>query len=612
MSDYCQIGPISINAPHLVDGDSYKTTEEEFEVYCTHWQYKQLLSLIDEGFNSQGAMGVTILNGNNPWSPVYIDSSLLISDNDYLKHKGWYIVSGVEISDIYLNKHLKAKITVTKVSSLQGEMLTMDYTTGATDGTTLDSTYSNTIINTLLNDPFTTFDTSNTWTTLQTYRMTSETATANGNLNFSGHATTLNTWGSAWTQTQNKYTGTFVLETDLINLIKSASGHPLHMISLFISPTLFSSGADLQKRKDTLRLDLSANSSSYSFMCKRISSLGIATTLIPSTVTSLTSLPIRITFTSIRDITIELDLGSGYVTKYNGPSGLTSNSVYIGFSHETLDTTTYTVSADAINIYNYINQTYNNIVGLPAGATPFVDADFTRPSSDGDISCYTNPTEQLPFVCTDPYLGSVKAYTNNNPDNVYRQMFSLDEIPTPTGFNVTNGLVKLVTTSTGVTFQYYNGTSWATLNTFILGTLTYLKLLDIGPMSVTFQANTTKWTLKHNSPYITVEHPNDPLTFTLKDTYDHDSTTTTSPSANADITMEDISHAEIYNSTDTYRMQIYKLDPCTIKSDSIPASTRTGIGFYDSTLASSSYNSKDKLPLEFPVQTDQHISIKQV
>lgn len=600
MSDYCKIGPISIHNPHLVDGSSYKTTEEEFEVYCTHWQYKQLLSLIDEGFNSQGTMGVTILNGDNPWSPVYIDSSLLISDNDYLKHKGWYIVTNVEISDIYLNKYLKAKITVSKVSSLQNEMLTMDYTTGVMDGTGLDSTYSLEYTNTLLSDTFDTYDTSK-WTSGDDGLSGASITSTDGYLVFSGASTSNGTFKSEWIILNDELDGPFTATFDLNWISRPVSGAKPHILRFGISTGSLSS--------DGVFVDMRVYPTYTSYVIFSVNNKGVTSILVPTTTNNATAH--NWTFTLGTDGKLKVLLGG--TQKYYGPSNLsTIKSLKCTYRFYNASTTSKSMKIGNVNISRDEVQSYNNIVGLPAGSTPVIASDFARASADGNIPCYANPTVQLPFTCADPYLGSVKAYTNNNPDNVYRQMFGIDEIPTATGFYVTNGIVKLVTTSNGVTFQYWNGASWATLNTFNRGTLTYLKLLDIGPMGVTFQANTTKWTLKHNSPYVTVKHPNDALTYTLKDTYDHDSTTTTSPLADADITMNDISHAEIYNNTDIYRMQIYKLDPCTIKSDSIPASSLTGIGFYDSTLASSSYNSKDKLPLEFPIQTDQHISIKQV
>lgn len=606
MTDYCKIGPINIKNPHLIEGDNYKATEEEFEVYCTHWQYKQLLSLIDEGFNSQGSLGVTILNGDNPWSPVFIDSSLLIRDNDYLKHKGWYIVTNVEISEIYLNKHLKAKITVSKVSSLQGEMLTMDYTTGVMDGTQKDSTYDKTVTNTLLSDTFDSFDTVNNWTAAANDGMSGASIVASsGSLVFTGASSTNGVWKAEWTQSKSAIDGPFTVNTDMTMTSRPASGAKYHLLRFMLTPQIVSN----QSPKDALVIEMRVYSTNTTFNVYNFSTGGVVTNLVYNYISNVSTYGLKVILED--DGTVSILLNG--VKMYSGPSHLsTVKDLYATYYFYNQSTTSKSMSTSGITITQDSEQANNNIVSLPSGATPVINPDFTRTTSEGAVGCYVNPTVQLPFTCTDPYLGSVKAYTNNNPDSQYRQMFSLDEIPTASGFYVTNGAVKLVTTSNGVTFQYWNGTSWATLNTFNIGTLTYLKLLDIGPMSVTFQANTTKWTLKHNSPYITVEHPNDALTYRLKDTYDHDGTTTTSPSANADITMNDLSHAEIYNSTDTYRMQIYKLDPCTIKSDSIPASVETGIGFYDSSLDSSNYNSKDKLPLEYPMQTDQHISIKQV
>lgn len=114
-----------------------------------------------------------------------------------------------------------------------------------------------------------------------------------------------------------------------------------------------------------------------------------------------------------------------------------------------------------------------------------------------------------------------------------------------------------------------------------------------------------------------VEHPGTVLGFTIKNRYYHhngtDWTTTSSPSANADISMQGFPYCNIYNLGDTYCMQVLKTDKSTIKSDSLPANALTIIGWYDSTVAdTNSTEHSSNLYKEVWKQTKQKIGIKRM
>jgi len=85
------------------------------------------------------------------------------------------------------------------------------------------------------------------------------------------------------------------------------------------------------------------------------------------------------------------------------------------------------------------------------------------------------------------------------------------------------------------------------------------------------------------------------------------------PLLDTDIVMESQYYTNLYNTNDTSAcFQIIKTDPTTIKSDSIPAADITGIGWYDPTETTPSYNHYANIAREFMVQPHTAINIRQV
>lgn len=617
MTDECTIGPITIKYPHLKANNTYSDDDiEQFSLICTLPQALALQAISNGTSSSDSNYGVTIIHNTNPWNPLYIDTSSTLVDNEYLTHKGWYVLNSVSIEDEEYLGNVQVQITAYKVSISEKDYLTMDYTPGFSDDTILSHSYTDTTTEVYLNDTFTTFDTTDTWTTPTSTGMTSPSITAGGGvLSLSGAASTNGAWGAVWTQTKNTYDAPFWLNFDLNTGTLPAAGAYPYALRLIISPTTTTA----MTVNDSIVIEIYATSTAVYYEAFRVNSAGIGTNIIPLTATaSFNSWAVRMQTNGIIQIYL-----SG-VLKYSGTTGLTTvNDFKFTYMFINKSSTNKPTASGSISAYNISNNVYNNIVTIPSSAIEPPAADFTRASEDGTINCYLNPTTNIEFSLTSStvYSGSVKAYSSNNSSNTSTQFYGKKEVLSPTKFFVKNGLLKLVTTSTGVEYYYWNGTSYTLLNTFVTGTINLIKTLYSSPEKFVLQINKTKWTVWRGKPFIQIEHPETDLTYTLNTCYYHDTTTTTDPAANADISMLTSYTCQVWNKgsgtcaspnpAQNTRLQIIQLVPTTIKSDKIPMAEITGIGHYDNTLASTSYNSALKLSQEFMVQTRQKLSLKQ-
>lgn len=618
MADECMIGPVSVAKAHLMDNNSYDGASESFEIICTHWQYRQLQGLIEDSYVAQGSMGVTICSGTNPWAPTYINTATDFGyGDDVLIHKGWYILTGLSLSSMENLQLVKCKLTGIKISAYMNEYLTMDYTTGVNDGTSLASTYSTDTIDTVFTDTFASFDTTTKWLPKVANGMASgaDITAASNYLVFTGASATANSYGMLATQMRDIFTAPVTIEQN-VGFAARPTDTKTYIHRIIVTPKTMIDQATFNQ--DSIMVEIRVSSTKVSYLAYKNDTKKNVTTIINETVD--TAAPAsgayaqkwKIEFDTSKNVKISLDTGSGYNQKYSGPSGLSSvSALHTGYAYYTLSTTSFAMRTNLINITRKGTQKLNNIVVMPAGASLSTSPSFMRSGEDGLIPCYVDPAIPIQFSTSAPYAGSVKAYGNNNPTATYRQLITADEVALPGGFYVSNGLVKLDVQSTNVGFWYWDGTGYTKINQFTIGTINLFKLLEIGPERVTFQINTSKWTLKRGQQYITVKHPNNELTYTNPGMFTHDGTTETL-AAGANVSMQTVGHAEAYASGATYGLQIYKLSPTTIKTDSIPASSLTGIGWYNATLPTTDNSSKEKLPLQFPIQTEQHISIKQV
>jgi hypothetical protein len=280
------------------------------------------------------------------------------------------------------------------------------------------------------------------------------------------------------------------------------------------------------------------------------------------------------------------------------------------------------VKSAFINIYDYPNTVPRNVIALPVTTSLGTASSFTRTGEDGAIPCYNNPTVPLTFqiAAADIYKGSVTAYSTNVTSGASTLITNTDHVISPTKFSVDNSLTKLVTTANSVKLYGYNG-AWVLVNEFVFpANIKLIKALYVSPERFVFQIDHTIWTLERGKNFCRVQHPNTELSFTIKTCYYHDGVTTTSPAAEADITMLEGAFCNIWskgtgscatpNPADNTRLQIIKLYPTVILSDAIPEDTVTGIGWYNATLDDDSSSSYVNIPKEFQLVPRQNISIK--
>ncbi len=254
---------------------------------------------------------------------------------------------------------------------------------------------------------------------------------------------------------------------------------------------------------------------------------------------------------------------------------------------------------------------FKSIVSLPAGAKTRFNPDFVRPSEEGDISCYVNPTKELVFQYLNPreqLKGMVTGINSNNPDKTERLLTDVQEILIPNEFFFKNGLVCLNIKDNGVEYYYWDSVTedYVYLNTFSIGHIDFLKARVINSNVIQIQINDTIWTLRQGKPFVYVQHAQTPIRYGLKENYVHDGQTRNLPSKNEDISVSTNFYCNIYNSTDQYRMLLVKTSPTSIKSDSIPADDITIIGHYDKN-ASSDYNKSISISKECFIQISQYI-----
>lgn len=605
-----KIGPIDLDNPHLTDDKTDTDNNEAFTVVCENYKAKQIMGFADEIKDEKHGQ-LSITSTNNPWGIVPIDGSTYLADNDDFAHRGYYLIKKATPS--FMNSDFSSlNLELKKVANFK-EYITMDYRPHTDTDTLIHTNYADLTQVFKLNDPLDTFDTTNNWFATSSYAVSSPSITSSsGKLVFSGLASTYNTFGNVYTQTRNTYNAPFTVEFDLEKVANPASGHPEHNLCFILTPTR-QSGAIVWK--NMIYVVMRVTSTAVKYEVRSINSAGTSTVLIPLTTDNTTVHKWKLELGTNGYATISLDIGSGYIQKYYGPTTLsTYNNLYAGYIFDIADNSSKSMKSSFIQIYNYTESDYNNVVTLPVTSGLDTAASFTRTGAEGAIPCYVNPTSDLDFITNpdDYYKGCVKAYNINNANNEARLMTNLDEVLDSTKFYMDNGLIKLETTANSVKYHYWNGTAWTLLNEFGIGTINVIKPLYISPEFIKMQINKTKWTLQRGKQTIKVENPNTDINYTLNGNYFHDGVTAANPVANADISMLTQYYCNVYNTSDRYRMQIIQANTTTIKSDKIPAAEITGIGWYDNNESPGSYNHYLNIAKEFLRQPVQKIGIKRV
>ena len=619
MTSNCNIGPITTTQAHIYDNNTINLDgSETFTITCTNKEAKQIMGLSAIQSNNQKTGNTTTINTDNPWSIIWIDTSNTLTPNDYIVHRGWYIINNANITTDMGPDNVHLEVTATKISPYENEYLEMDYTVGVNDGTKIDHTYSLLTPSYDLNDTFSSFDTTNTWYPMATdATATTPSITSDGSdLTFTTGSSSDGTQSGIQTTTRTTFNKPFTLDFNLKYTATPSGGSYSNGMNWFIGPT---ANTGMSGYNNSILIVFNNNTTVPYYCAYLFNNAGASTKIIGDTNTTAKSLNFRIVADAVGYIDIYVDTGAGYVKKYHGVTWLDAWDLYVNYQFVNSDSTSASIKSEYCQVYNMAEGTTNNIIALPS-TTPVTSSDFTRVSSDGTIPCYANPSESLYFYQEDAshfYDGSVKAYNSNYADSTPRLITWTDEVLDPSKFYVSNGLIKLTTNTTATTpvvFSYYSSSSWTDLQGLGTGeSIKLLKPLFVSPEKHVYQINDTKWTMNRGKQHIIVEHPTTPITITEVDYYEHDSTITVTPSSTP-LTMATSYYCNAYNTSPcTYGFQIMKTDPTTIYSDYIPAADITGLGWYNnSTSPTTSYNHYIQLANEFLTQTRTQVNVRQL
>ena len=625
MTTYCKIGPIQLPNQYITDNDNPGVGDgsEGFSVVCTPAQAYQIRGLVTP-FIKEQFYNRNILNiPDSYWGLLPIDASTGLDDNDFINHRGLgYIITNAALNP--LNPFLvQVDLQCEEILPILSDYLKMDYTTGLSDGTALSTNYQDTLKVDRLNDQFTGLDTTNVWYPAVSSGLSGASFTSNGSeLVGVGGASTNAVQGTLFITNRTVFTNPFTVETTLEWPSGTASGQTYY-VALYLQPSRPVSTADINTNIDLFRVIIKATSTGATYYVQS-KIKGAWATYATGTLTSAQLTPnFKIVIDSNKKMAVYIDkagttnwvsvVGNIDTTKIKFTTGFNLSYVFMNFS-----TTSKTVMSQQIEVYNYDALVPVNVVSLPP-VTVMTTPTFTRASADGPINCYANPTGTLLYQPTIDsfYLGTVKGYTNDYSDNVYRLITNNETTIQPLNFYVSNGIIQLTTTSNGVQVSYWNGSTWVLLDTFIIGTITRLKITKVSPTKFTFKANQTEWTLEIGKPYCRVKHQYTDLAHTLRTCVNNDGVTQSDLVSGASVSMLLQRYATFWNHgtgtcaapnpADNNRLLIIKQNTATIKTDVIPADTMTGIGIVDNTQAAGSFKDAIGIAKEFFYQTLQSI-----
>lgn len=607
------IGPLTPEHFHIFENDETKRDgSEKINLVCTVEQAHQLLGLCENSVkNTYGDLRI-LTSKNSRWGILPVQTNDNMNVNEHMTHSGLYQLLDMEYVAMGNRPDIvTVQISAEMLSKNTDEFLTVLYTRGGEDGSDIEHNYDDTVAVYQINENGSDFDTTHDWFPASKYSMTDGAiASSGGELVFSGSANTDGVTGQVWTCHRTQFSENFIMEFTMKPGTSPASGSHKKELDVWFG-RYYNATTPPPNWNDSVMVSLAVESDKTHYQVFAIRTYGSYQNLVPVTInSSATAFKFRITVEDTPNIKIELSTYSGstwsaFTQIFHGPADILHDesswkNLYFGAYFRNDDSTTNSVKLDDVKVYTYEESTYPNVVVAPPGAVCNLTADFTRPSGDGNIQCFKDIVDDLNYQI-DPenfYDGSVKAWNSNYADAVARLITHNDMDLDPTKFYVSNGLVKLVTTANTVQFYYWDGTHYALLNTFTLPN--YIRLIRPDFVSkdvVTIQIDRTRWTLRAGKPGVEIEHPSTALGYTLHTCYEHDGITTTDPSANADISMLTAFYTKIWNKgtgscaspnpAQRYRMMIIQKNMTTIKSDSIPATEKTGIVFYDSNISDS-------------------------
>lgn len=548
-----KIGPIELDHSELYDDNSIEISgTEEFTLICTNKQARQIMGLAAINSSKERYGPIGLVTNDSSWGVVWIDTSLGLVDNEDMAHRGWYVINEAVPTTDLGHDYVHLSIVAEKLSSNEYEYLEMDYTPGYGDGTTLTNDYTASTAVYTLNEDFSDFDTSSVWYAAVDHNESASSAAASGgDLVMAVTASSAGTAGGIWTQTRSTYDNMSRGDTVEFGLVMPATpatrGGSVHF---FMGPdreSSWSSAANFWNDKLLCVVNAEA-SGGYSYTAYGADYLGGWTTLIPKAGLSNGTLYWRIVWEKTTGhVSIYTSTNaSTYTLRYHGGSRLSKgDDLYMGTYLNNYTTSSLQGKLTDLKIYRYQEvETRRNVVTLPA-TTPLTTADFSRASEDGNIPCYLNPTSSLYFWNDGDnfYNGSVRAYNSNYTDSTPRLLTWTDEVLDPGEFYVTNGIIKLSTTTntaTPVVVSYWDNPTSTYVTPAYLGVggaINLLKPLYISPERHVYQINDTKWHISRGKPFVMVEHPDTDIGMVKRTAFYHDGILHNGLADNADVSM---------------------------------------------------------------------------
>lgn len=629
MTDQCAVGPISVEAAQLLENNDHAVSgAESFDILCTHTEALQIMGLATPSTIMEYPGMKMVTGKEGTWGHIWIDGSTSLEDNLTMQHRGWFVILDVRVEQYFSADWVQLNLLVERISNYESDIMNVLYSRGGEDGTTIPHDYEDTSTVYLLNEGFDTPYTDN-WKTYTSSGMTGITVTTSGSkLAFTGTNSTSNKWGGINVGSKYTFTPDWTCEFDL----EWVSGTS-HNLNVFILPTnatyTWSQLRTPTSTSNWVRIYLYSSGSKLYYAVSRCiagkNSYLVNPVELNTTSEKAPRFKVKYYKTGAIEIWIDKSGGTSW-TKIWGKASLglkwTAPSFYYQFNNAS--NSAKTMKTSGFQVYTDGDTIYPNVVHAPAGCSPAVTPDFYRASEDGNIPCWTDPNDDLPFAVDkdDFYDGMVKLYTTY-PDDVSKLVTGGHLNLAPDEVILRNGLTRLTVTDDSVLFGYWNGAAYVDLNEFVFpSAIKMVKAEYVDPATVKLRIDRTWWTMKQGKPYVYVKHPETAFDYIRRTCYYHDPGTTTDPAADANIAMETQYYCNIWNRgtgscatpspADNYRLQILQKYSTTIKSDSIPAAALTGIGWYDATETSTDPNGYLSLAQEFWNDTWQSIAIRGV
>jgi|GEM_PF-6308793 hypothetical protein len=624
----CIIGPVVFDRGFYYEkNNDYGVMDgkEKFTIAGPIWKINQLRGLITRGGTEESG-GITIRSTKQKdWGPVWINATASRPeeyDNVRLNHKGWYLIRNVDIDNIN-QFEAKATLTVELINNAMDVFLEMDYTTSPYAGTPLKHGYDLTEELVLLEDDFpgTTLDTSKWSATM--WNMTGGSHTVSGGkLGMSGVQTAIipgmPCWGARSIQSKQSFDAPFYVEFDLEVPDSSTApyydGHNHHFV---LRPGQW---LDQEGWQDTFLIihDVGSNSRDMRFVKPFTDPL---VKVLVSNDNKLHKWKVLVGEDGLITAWLWNSTTSEWDFFWKGPCSLSRmTGLTVGFTYHSHEPVNHTVYTDRIKLYKTQAQVLESVAKIPVTGRNASTGLGSRGSSylhkngESDNSFQNSASDPMAI-----FNGSPRLYSNNNPQNEWNEIHNLEESLKVDKCKFYNDLIQIIPTSTGIEIHRINGASFEKFFNVDIGPISFIKLLNKTPEELILAINRTKWILRRSEPFVYIKHEYNDLTYPKFSCCYHDGTPLEITADDQSISMSDTHYALFWdkgsgtcanpNPAQNLRTMILQKYPTTIKSNKIPATSLTGIGFYDNTLPSSNQNHYSKLALEWLNPVNQRIRI---